>query len=78
MIAILAGAVVSIIAQLLKQKVENDYARLGIVLALSVIAGGTYFALTLYPNLLEICLKILGYSCAVYAFFIRRFEKKAE
>ena len=70
---IIIPAAVALLAQYLKSYVNNQYATLGIVLVLSLIAA------VVYVNLVDAgywtsVLNILAYAGAIYTFIIARFE----
>lgn len=73
---IIFSAVVSLLVQVLKKYMPNEYFVLGLVAVLSIVAAGAYTALV-SADLWQSALHILTISGAIYTFIIQRFESSS-
>ena len=71
---VIAGAIVSILVQLLKKKIQSKVTTYIAIVTLSVIAGAIYY---FFQNtyFFESVISIIGFAGAVYTYILRQYEE---
>lgn len=74
----ITGAIVSLITQGLKKVVKDDWGRLAVAIALSIIGGGVIYLLQLYPAYAQGIVGVFAAANTVYLLLIRPIEKRTQ